>query len=120
MTDTPSYPLAPQVEYIDYDEVDEQLLEDTIAAIKAGDKRREADLDLEQAHRAMIRRDAHLGSLVAAVQAGDGDGVQHNARLYASWECHIRHDVERVEGLQRELAADARRGAAEPEQEAER
>ena len=93
MSDKPTFPLAPQVEYpTDYD-TDRKLRDDLHRAIQADDPRREAELHLELAHRDMLRRDGSLGELVQAVQRGDADGVLRRADLYAYWQGAMEQDV---------------------------
>ena len=93
MTEEPTFPLVPQVDYpTDYD-TDRQLCDELHTAIQADDPRREAELHLELAHRDMLRRDGSLTELVEAVQRGDGDGVLRRADLHAYWQGAMEQDV---------------------------
>jgi hypothetical protein len=105
-------PLVPSVRYPTDREVDDQLQERHMAAIEAGDLRAQVEAQLDQAHRDMVKRDATLGELVSAAQAGDADTVLHRAPLYAFWHGYMERDVEEVARIARRLR--------EPTAEAER
>ncbi len=112
MSEKPAFPLAPQVEYRPYD-IDHELRQQLRVAIDDDDVTQIAELGLDLAHGAMVRRDALLGSLVAAVQRGDGDGVLDYAGLYAYWQGALERDVEQA----RKDVARARERQAQRESE---
>ncbi len=95
MSEKPTLPLVPRVEYRPYD-IDHELHQQLHVAIYDDDVTQIAELQLALAHGAMVRRDAQLGSLVAAVQRGDGDGVLDHAGLYAYWQGALERDVEQA------------------------
>jgi hypothetical protein len=106
----PALPLVPQVEYPFDHETDDQLRAARDAAVEANDPRAEVEAVLDLAHRAMVRRDALLGELVAGAQAGDGNKVLHRADLYAFWQGAMERTVESAGSIARRV----------PEAEAER
>jgi hypothetical protein len=63
-----------------------EVLRQQESAIQRGDWRTAASLKLESAHDDMVRRDAKLSELVADVQAGDADGVEHAAQSLIEWD----------------------------------
>jgi hypothetical protein len=101
---TAPLPVVASVKYPTDREVDDQLHERHIAAIEARDLRAQAEARLDQAHRDMVKRDAILGELVAAAQAGDGHTVHHRAPLYALWHGYMERDVEEATRIARRLS----------------
>jgi hypothetical protein len=65
---------------------DIEVLRQQDCAIQRGDWRTAASLKLESAHEDMVRRDAKLSELVADVQAGYAEGVQHAAKSLIEWD----------------------------------
>jgi hypothetical protein len=85
--------LVPDVPCPEYDDAERELHQNTVGALERDDYRTAAGLKLEQAHRDMNRRDAMLSDLVAAVLAGDPNGIQERARDYATWARWLERDI---------------------------
>ncbi len=108
----PTKPLVPLVESPTWGEADRERERQLDTALQNGDWSAAATLKLESAHDDMVRRDAALSELVAAVQAADSDVVQNRARSFTQWDRLLVMEVE--------TASDWAARATAAEQEAER